>query len=302
MIGGEHDWQFAGREPVEPGGNRLQKPFLISSPSFRVRSRRARVAAGRDGASNFPKVRQIDRRNLRSSAAKNGVDSRPRAISGALSPTDAMVVLRDGRACLRNLSQRPWSRIPRHIGDVPATKAVVGPLTEVLAMDGARIEARRGRLRNYVPERSRTSPYAGATRETPFFWTCAFGVVPRRGTGKGSYARNGRLGSPPGSEKMGMQAFFTKPPRPGPGTRRPVPLPLRQTQDLLGWVLERGTSKKVHDLLSEKKLWTPESPSTTRLSRLIGPGFARKRPGGSVATRGEILPDSAEPSSPRTGG
>jgi CubicO group peptidase (beta-lactamase class C family) len=66
--------------------------------------------------------------------------------------------------------------------------------------------------------------------------------------------------------------------------------------DLLGWMLERATSKKVQDLLSER-LWTRIAVDDAVVT-LDWAGFARGA-GGSVPPS-EILPASAD-FSPRTG-
>ena len=115
----------------------------------------ARVAAGRDGASTFPKsAKSLDGFTLR---LPDGSTLDLEQFLAATS-TDAMVVLREGELVYETYrnGMEPNSR---HIA-MSATKAVVGLLTEMLAMDGAtELDVP---VTKYVPEIA-DSPFAGAT-------------------------------------------------------------------------------------------------------------------------------------------
>ena len=231
----------------------------------------ARVTA-RDGAAGFTKsAKSIKGFALR---MPNGSTLDLEQLLGATS-TDAMVVLRDGELVYETYrnGMEPNSR---HIA-MSATKAVIGLLTELLAMDGA-IELDVPVMK-YVPEIAE-SPYAGATAR--HLLDMRVGVVFDEAQEK-AYART--VGwEPPGSEKMGMQAFFSS--LRGPAREHGGPFRYHSANtDLLGWALERATSKKVQDLLSER-LWAQIAVDDAALT-LDWAGFARSA-GGLCATAGDL--------------
>jgi CubicO group peptidase (beta-lactamase class C family) len=151
-----------------------------------------------------------------------------------ISLASAMVVLGDGELVYETYrnGMEPNSR---HI-TMSATKAVIGLLTEMLAMDGA-IELDVP-LTKYVPEIAE-SPYAGATAR--HLLDMRVGIVFDEAQKK-AYARTAGW-EPPGSEKMGMQAFFSSLRGPAREHGGPFRYHLANT-DLLGWALERATIAK----------------------------------------------------------
>ncbi|MGC1561924.1 MAG: serine hydrolase, partial [Bradyrhizobium sp.] len=182
----------------------------------------ARVTAGREGAAGFTKsAKSIEGFALR---LPNGSTLDLEQLLGATS-TDAMVVLREGELVYETYrnGMEPSSR---HIA-MSATKAVVGLLTEMLAMDGA-IELDVP-VTKYVPEIAH-SPFAGATAR--HLLDMRVGVVFDEAQEK-AYART--VGwEPPGSEKMGMQAFFSS--LRGPAREHGGPFRYHSANtDLLGW-------------------------------------------------------------------
>jgi CubicO group peptidase (beta-lactamase class C family) len=232
----------------------------------------ARVAAGQVGAAGFTKsAKSIKGFTLR---LPNGSVLDLEQFLGATS-TDAMVVLRDGELVYETYrnGMEPNSR---HI-TMSATKAVVGLVTEMLAMDGA-IELDVP-VTKYVPEIA-DSPFAGATAR--HLLDMRVGVVFDEAQEK-AYARTAGW-EPPGSEKMGMQAFFLS--LRGPVREHGGPFRYHSANtDLLGWVLERATSRKVQDLLSER-LWTQIAVDDGALT-LDWAGFARSA-GGLCASIGDL--------------
>ena len=232
----------------------------------------AQVTAGREGAAGFTKsAKSIKGFALR---LPNGPTLDLEQFLGATS-TDAMVVLREGELVYETYrnGMEPNSR---HIA-MSATKAVVGLLTEMLAMEGA-IELDVP-VTKYVREIA-DSPFAGATAR--HLLDMRVGVVFDEAQEK-AYARTAGW-EPPGSEKMGMQAFFSS--LRGPAREHGGPFRYHSANtDLLGWALERATSKKVQDLLSER-LWAQIAVDDAALT-LDWAGFARSA-GGLCASIGDL--------------
>lgn len=232
----------------------------------------ARVTAGREGVAGFTK----SAKSLKGFALRlpNGSPLDLEQLLGATS-TDAMIVLRDGELVYETYrnGMEPNSR---HIA-MSATKAVVGLVTEMLAMDGA-IELDVP-VTKYVPEIA-DSPFAGATAR--HLLDMRAGVVFDEAQER-AYART--VGwEPPGSGKMGMQAFFSS--LRGPAREHGGPFRYHSANtDLLGWVLERATCKKVQDLLSER-LWAQIAVDDGALT-LDWAGFARSA-GGLCASIGDL--------------
>ena len=232
----------------------------------------AQVTAGREGAAGFTNsAKSIKGFALR---LPNGSVLDLEQLLDATS-TDAMVVLRDGELVYETYrnGMEPNSR---HIA-MSATKAVVGLLTEMLAMEGA-IELDVP-VTKYVREIA-DSPFAGATAR--HLLDMRVGVVFDEAQEK-AYART--VGwEPPGSERMGMQAFFSS--LRGPAQEHGVPFRYHSANtDLLGWALERATSKKLQDLLSER-LWTQIAVDDAALT-LDWAGLARSA-GGLCASIGDL--------------
>ena len=239
----------------------------------------ARVAAGRDGASTFPKsAKSLDGFALR---LPDGSTLDLEQFLGATS-TDAMVVLCDGEL-VYEAYRNGMAPNSRHVA-MSATKAVIGLLTEMLAMDGA-IEL-DAPVTKYIPEVA-DSPFAGATAR--HLLDMRVGVIFDEAQEK-AYVRTGGW-EPPGSEKMGMQAFFSR--LRGPAREHGGPFRYHSANtDLLGWALERATSTKVQDLLSEK-LWTQIAVDDAALT-LDWAGLARSAGGlctsiGDLARLGRLL-------------
>ncbi len=232
----------------------------------------ARVAAGREGAAGFTKsAKSIEGFALR---LPNGSTLELEQFLAATS-TDAMVVLCDGELIYETYRNGMGPNF-RHIA-MSATKAVIGLLTEMLAMDGA-IELDVP-VTKYVPEIAE-SAYAGATAR--HLLDMRVGVVFDEAQEK-AYARTAGW-EPPGSEKMGMQAFFSR--LRGPAQEHGGPFRYHSAHtDLLGWALERASSKKVQDLVSER-LWSRIAGDDAALT-LDWAGFARSA-GGLCATVGDL--------------
>lgn len=232
----------------------------------------ARVAAGRGRAAALPRsTTSVDGFALR---LPDGSTLDFEQFLGATS-TDAMVVLHHGELVYETYrnGMQPTSR---HIA-MSATKAVVGLLTEMLAIDGA--IGLDLPVTAYVPEIADT-PYAGATAR--HLLDMRAGVIFDEAQEKAYEAAVGW--EPPESERMGMQAFFA-------GLRsaaREHGGPFRYQSantDLLGWVLERATSSTMHDLLSER-LWSHVAVDDATLT-LDWAGLARSA-GGLCATVGDL--------------
>jgi CubicO group peptidase (beta-lactamase class C family) len=227
----------------------------------------ARIPAGREGAA-FPRsAKSIDGFSLR---LPNGSALDLEQFLAATS-TDAMIVLCEGQLVYETYrnGMEPTSR---HIG-MSATKAVVGLLTEILAADGAiNLDAP---VTKYVPEVA-GSPYADVSVRDLLDMRVAIALDEAQ---EKTYAR--AVGwEPRGDQRTGIQSFFSQ--LRGPAWERGGPFRYHSANtDLLGWVLERATSRKVQDLLSEK-LWTPIAGEDAALT-LDWAGFARSA-GGLCAT------------------
>ncbi|MGY3454010.1 serine hydrolase domain-containing protein [Bradyrhizobium sp. USDA 4353] len=193
----------------------------------------------------------------------------------AATSTDAMIVLHDGRLvyeAYRN-GMEPNSR---HIA-MSATKAVIGLLTEILAADGA-IKLDRP-ITAYVPEVA-ISPYAAARARDLLDMRVAVRFDPAQ---ERRYSRS--VGwEPPGDPKTDIRSFLSRLSGPAWPCGGGFTYHSANT-DLLGWVIERATSAKVQDLLSEK-LWTPIASDDAELT-LDWDGFARSA-GGLCATARDL--------------
>ncbi|OPY94092.1 hypothetical protein A5906_15540 [Bradyrhizobium sacchari] len=189
----------------------------------------------------------------------------------AATSTDAMIVLSDGQLVYETYrnGMEPTSR---HIA-MSASKAIVGLLTEILAAEGAiKLDVP---VTKYVPEVA-NSPYAEVTARDLLDMRVA--IVLDEAQEK-SYAQS--VGwEPPSDRKAGFQSFVSR--LRGPAWQRGGAFLYHSANtDLLGWVLERATSCKVQDLLSEK-LWMPIAGDDAALT-LDWDGFPRSA-GGICAT------------------
>ena len=227
----------------------------------------ARIPGGKQPAAFTRSPKSIDAFSLR---LPNGSAIDLEQFLAATS-TDAMVVLREGQLVYETYrnGMEPTSR---HIA-MSATKAVVGLLTEILAAEGMiKLDVP---VTTYVPEVS-GSPYAEVTARDLLDMRVAIAMEP---TQEKSYARS--VGwEPPGDRKMGFQTFVTQ--LRGPAWQRGGAFRYHSANtDLLGWLLERATSRTVPDLISEK-LWLPIAGDDAAFT-LDWDGFARSA-GGLCAT------------------
>ena len=232
----------------------------------------ARIPAGKEGAT-FPRsAKSIDAFSLR---LPNGSALDLEQFL-ATSSTDAMIVLHEGQLVYETYrnGMEPSSR---HIA-MSATKAVVGLLAEILAADGAiNLDAP---VTKYVPEVA-GSPYADVSARDLLDMRVAIALDEAQ---EKAYAR--AVGwEPPGDQRMGIQSFFSQ--LRGPAWEHVGSFRYHSANtDLLGWVLERATSRKVQDLLCEK-LWTPIAGEDAALT-LDWDGFARSA-GGLCATARDLV-------------
>jgi CubicO group peptidase (beta-lactamase class C family) len=227
----------------------------------------ARIPAGRDGAS-FPRsAKSIDGFSLR---LPNGSALDLKQFLAATS-ADAMIVLCEGELVFETY-RNGMAPTSRHIA-MSATKAVIGLLTEMLAADGA-IDL-HAPITGYVPEVA-ASPYAGVNARDLLDMRVAIALDEAQ---EKTYAR--AVGwEPPGDQRKGIQSFFSQ--LRGPAWQRGGSFRYHSANtDLLGWVLERATSRTVQDLLCEK-LWTPIASEDAALT-LDWAGLARSA-GGLCAT------------------
>jgi CubicO group peptidase (beta-lactamase class C family) len=227
----------------------------------------ARIRAGREETA-FPRsAKSIDGFSLR---LPNGSALDLEQFLVATS-TDAMIVLYEGQLVYETY-RNGMEPASRHIA-MSATKAVVGLLTEILAADGAiNLNAP---VTNYVPEVA-GSPYADVSVRDLLDMRVAIALDEAQ---EKTYAQ--AVGwEPPGDRRKGIQSFFSQ--FRGPAWEHGGSFRYHSANtDLLGWVLERATSRKVQDLLCEK-LWTPIASEDAALT-LDWAGFARSA-GGLCAT------------------
>jgi CubicO group peptidase (beta-lactamase class C family) len=227
----------------------------------------ARIPAGREAAA-FPRsAKSIDRFSLR---LPNG-SALDREQFLAATSTDAMIVLHEGQIVYETYrnGMEPTSR---HIA-MSATKAVIGLLTETLAADGAiNLDAP---VTKYVPEVI-GSPYGDVSARDLLDMRAAIAMDEAQ---EKTYAQ--AVGwEPPGDQRIGIQSFFSQ--LRGAAWQHGGSFRYHSANtDLLGWVLERATSRKVQDLLCEK-LWTPIAGEDAAFT-LDWAGFARSA-GGLCAT------------------
>lgn len=197
----------------------------------------------------------------------------------AATSTDAMIVLHDGRLVYESY-RNGMEPNARHIA-MSATKAVIGLLTEILAAHGA-IRLDRP-IAAYVPEIA-NSPYAAARVRDLLDMRVAviFDATQEKG-----YSRSVGWelpGDPKTDIKTDIRRFLSRLTGPvwpcgGGFTYHSA------NTDLLGWVIEKATSAKVHDLLSEK-LWALIAGDDAELT-LDWDGFARSA-GGLCATARDL--------------
>lgn len=231
----------------------------------------ARIPAGKQAAAFARSAKSIDAFSLR---LPNGSAIDLEQFLAATS-TDAMIVLSEGQLVYETYrnGMEPTSR---HIA-MSATKAVVGLLTEILAAEGAiKLDVP---VTTYVPEVA-NSPYADVSARDLLDMRVAITLEPAQ---EKSYAQS--VGwEPPGDRKMGFQSFVSQ--LRGPAWQRGGTFHYHSANtDLLGWVLERATSRKVQDLLSEK-LWMPIAGEDAAFT-LDWDGFARSA-GGLCATARDL--------------
>jgi CubicO group peptidase (beta-lactamase class C family) len=227
----------------------------------------ARILAGKQGAAFSRSAKTIDGFSLR---LPNGSTLGLEQFLAATS-TDAMIVLCEGQLVYETC-RNGMGPTSRHIA-MSATKAVVGLLTEILAADGAiKLDAP---VTGYVPEVA-GSPFASVTVRDLLDMRVAIALDEAQ---EKAYAR--AVGwEPHGDQNMGIQSFFSQ--LRGPAWEHGGPFRYHSANtDLLGWALERATSRKVQELLSEK-LWTTIAGDDAALT-LDWAGFARSA-GGLCAT------------------
>ncbi|CCD93359.1 putative Beta-lactamase family protein; 6-aminohexanoate-dimer hydrolase [Bradyrhizobium sp. ORS 375] len=203
----------------------------------------------------------------------------------AATSTDAMLVLHRG-ALVYEVYRNGMTPSSPHVA-MSATKAVVGLLTELLAADDA--IALDAPVTAYVEEVA-SSPYAGTTVRQLLDMRNGVIFSPAE---EAAYAQATGW-EPHGDEPSGLQAFFTS--LRGPAAPHGGPFRYHSaTTDLLGWVLERATSKPLPALLSER-LWRPIGATKDAAMTLDPAGFSRGAGGlcatiGDLARLGQVLAD-----------
>ncbi len=185
--------------------------------------------------------------------------------------TDAMIVLHKGQMVFETY-RNAMNSTSRHIA-MSATKAVIGLLTEILAADGAiKLDMP---IQIYVPEIA-SSPFANVSARDLLDMRVAVALDPVQET---LYAQS--VGwEPHGATKIGIKSFFSQL-RGRAWQSGGAFLYHSANTDLLGWALERATSRTVQDLISEK-IWIPIAQEDAALT-LDWDGFARSA-GGLCAT------------------
>ncbi|WP_271609921.1 serine hydrolase domain-containing protein [Bradyrhizobium sp. CCBAU 21359] len=231
----------------------------------------ARVRSGSEGARFASSSKSIEAFSLR---LPNGSSMGLEPFLAATS-TDAMIVLHDGRL-VNEVYRNSMEPDSRHIA-MSATKAVIGLLTEILAADGA-IKLDRP-ITDYVPEVA-NSPYAAAGARDLLDMRVA---VLFDATQEQTYAR--AVGwEPPDHPNTDIRSFLSRLSGPAWACGGGFTYHSANT-DLLGWVIEKATSAKVQDLLSEK-LWAPIASDDAELT-VDWDGFARSA-GGLCATARDL--------------